>query len=75
VAQSKIMKFGLYKPIFYEKKTGIFLKKSIENIIIEAPIFACSKVGWPLDVAWQNTTLQIFICFHHFFVPFEKKKR
>ena len=25
------------------------------------------------DVAWQNSTLQIFICFHHFFVPFEKK--
>ena len=31
-----------------------------------------TKVGWPLDVAWQNSTLQIFICFHHFFVPFEK---
>ena len=28
------------------------------------------KVGWPLDVAWQNSSLQIFTCFHHFFVPF-----
>ena len=31
------------------------------------------KVGWPLDVAWQNSSLQIFICFHRIFVPFEKK--
>ena len=33
-------------------------------------IVGCTKVGWPLDVAWQNSSLQIFTCFHHFFVPF-----
>ena len=29
-----------------------------------------TKVGWPLDDSWQNSSLQIFIFFHHFFVPF-----
>ena len=28
------------------------------------------KAGWPLDVAWQNSSLQIFICFHRIFVHF-----
>ena len=28
------------------------------------------KVVWPLGDSWQNSSLQIFICFHHFFVPF-----
>ena len=28
------------------------------------------KVGWPLDVAWQNSSLQIFTCFHHFLFLF-----
>ena len=29
-----------------------------------------AKVSTVVDVAWQNSSLQIFICFHHFFVPF-----
>ena len=32
-----------------------------------------TKVSTGEDVAWQDSSLQIFICFHHFFVPFEKK--
>ena len=33
-----------------------------------------AKVSTVEEVAWQNSTLQIFIFFPHFFVPFGKEK-
>ena len=51
-------------------RNGIFSKNAT---YVTKPYFAkelATKVSTVEDVAWQNSSLQIFICFHHFFVPF-----
>ena len=50
-----------YKADGMNDRVGTDLNDHIRN---------ATQVGWPLGDSWQNSSLQIFICFHHFFVPF-----
>ena len=66
--------FSNHMVIIRQKTLPSFIQY-LTNSIIGEWTFPNSgiKVSTVEDVAWQNSTLQIFICFHHIFVPFEKK--